>query len=64
MKVKVNRRLCSGHALCQAACPEVYGSDEFGYCVIENAVVPSELEDKALDGLRRCPEGAIVLEQE
>lgn len=64
MRVRVNRQICSGHALCQAACPEVYGSDEMGYCVIANPEVPPELESAAMEGLRRCPEGALVLEQD
>lgn len=64
MKVSVNRDLCSGHAMCVVYCPEVFSSDDHGFCVVENADVPSDLEDKARTGVMACPEGALRIEGE
>lgn len=59
MKVFVDRNVCTGHARCMDFCPEVYGSDELGYCVIAKAEVPPEHEEAAARGAANCPEGAI-----
>ncbi|MBK5123952.1 ferredoxin [Burkholderia sp. R-69980] len=61
MKVSVNRDVCTGHAQCMSCCPEIYGADEYGYCVILREVVPEHLQDAAITGARSCPEGAIKI---
>jgi ferredoxin len=62
MKVHVDPELCQGHTLCAMTAPELFGlRDEDGHAhAIENDV-PPELEDKARDAARSCPEQAIVL---
>lgn len=59
MKVFLNRDLCSGHARCTALAPEVYDSDDMGYCVLRSNLVPKGLEEKAQIGAMNCPEGAL-----
>jgi ferredoxin len=63
MKVTVDRDLCSGHAMCAAAGPDVYVLDEFGYCSLAPGTpVPPEHESQALAGARACPERAIAVD--
>lgn len=62
MKVVLDRRLCSGHARCMEMGPDVYGSDDLGYCVLKHAEVPPALEAQARLGAANCPEGALSIE--
>ncbi len=62
MKVVLDRRLCSGHARCMEMGPEVYGSDDLGYCVLKHVEVPPALQDQARLGAANCPEGALRIE--
>lgn len=64
MKIRVDRRLCSGHALCAARAPELYSLDEEGYCSADGVHVPSHLVERARLGARHCPEGAITLTED
>jgi sterol 14-demethylase len=59
IRVSVDRKLCSGHAVCQARCPEVFGSDDHGYCVVLKSEVPDSLLAGVRLGEASCPEGAI-----
>jgi ferredoxin len=51
-----------GHGRCYVLAPDVFGEDERGHCVIVEAHVPSELEEKARLGAENCPESAIWIE--
>jgi ferredoxin len=62
VKVRVDRDLCVGHGRCYVLCPEVYGEDEEGYCVIADADVPAELREAARRAADNCPEQAITVE--
>jgi ferredoxin len=65
MKIKVDRKVCAGHALCAAKAGEVYTLDEDGFCNSDGALVPAGLTEQARLGASYCPEGAItLLEQE
>lgn len=64
MRVSVDRSLCTGHGNCTAKCPEVYGADDDGYCVILQEAVREELQHAARIGARNCPEGAITVIEE
>lgn len=61
MKVKLDKSLCFGHAHCMAKCPEVYGSDELGNCVILMEEIPKDLQARAALGAKSCPEGALTI---
>ena len=59
MRVSVDADRCEGHARCWDICPEVFDLDDEGHAVVIVADVPAELEDKARDAARNCPERAI-----
>ena len=59
--IKVDRRLCSGHARCAAVAGDVYRLDDDGYCISDGDIVPEALETLARRGARACPERAIEL---
>ena len=42
MKIKVDRKVCSGHALCAAKAPDVYTLDDDGYCNADGKTVPAD----------------------
>jgi ferredoxin len=64
MRIRVDRSICAGHALCAAKAPDVYRLDEEGYCCSDGATVPPHLQAQARLGARHCPEAAIVLEED
>lgn len=60
MRVRIDDRLCQGHAMCILACPELFDlSDEDGHAFVAQTEVPADLEDKIDQAIRGCPEGAI-----
>jgi ferredoxin len=59
VRVTVDADRCEGHARCWAVCPEVFELDDEGHAVVTVAQVPADLEDKARDAARNCPERAI-----
>ncbi len=61
MKIKVDRKVCAGHALCAAKAPDVYQLDDDGYCSSDGATVPADKIEQAKFGAAYCPERAIVL---
>ena len=61
MKVIIDRNLCSGHGRCYMLAPDVFGSDDEGYSVLQHEEVPPELEAQARTAERNCPEHAISL---
>lgn len=64
MKIRVDRSVCAGHALCAAKAPEVYRLDEEGFCCADGDTVPAHLHAQARLGARHCPEAAIVLDDD
>jgi ferredoxin len=61
MKLEVNKALCSGHARCAAAAPEVYELDDNGFNALTILEVAPELEAAAVRGADACPERAITI---
>ena len=61
MKIKVDRAICAGHALCAGAAPDVYTLDELGFCSSDKAIVPPDKHEQARAGAAICPERAITL---
>jgi ferredoxin len=60
VRIAVDRDRCTGHAMCQAAAPNVYVLDELGFNVTPVCEVPPELADEAVRGALSCPESAIT----
>ncbi len=61
-KVSVDADLCVGHGRCYALGPDVFGTDDFGHCVILEAEVEGGLEAQARLGAENCPEQAISID--
>lgn len=61
MKIKVDRKVCAGHALCASKAPDVYTLDDDGYCNSDGMTVPADKVEQAKFGAAYCPERAIVL---
>lgn len=61
MRIRVDRSVCAGHALCAAREPLVYVLDAEGYCDSDGVLVPQGLEAQARRGAQLCPEAAISL---
>ncbi|HEX3964460.1 MAG TPA: ferredoxin [Trebonia sp.] len=61
MKIEVNAALCSGHARCNAAAPEIYELDDSGFCAITTLDVTPDQEAAAVRGAGACPERAITI---
>ncbi len=61
MKVSVDADACTGCALCEEICPEVFemGDD---IAKVKVSEVPAELEDKAKEAAGDCPSEAIAIE--
>ncbi|MFS0736837.1 ferredoxin [Sphingomonas sp. 1P06PA] len=61
MRIKVDRTICAGHALCAIKAPDLYELDDDGFCISDGAVVPPGQEEQAELGAQSCPEKAITL---
>ncbi|MBW2424604.1 MAG: ferredoxin [Deltaproteobacteria bacterium] len=61
MKVVVDLEICRGHGRCYEICPEVYGEDDEGHCVIEETEVPDRSKEAARRAANNCPERAISI---
>ena len=60
MKVHVDPERCQGHTLCSMIAPALFTlDDEDGHSTAIDGEVPAELESKAAEAIRSCPEQAI-----
>lgn len=60
MKVHVDPERCQGHTLCAMIAPEVFElGDIDGHSSVVAEDVPAELEQKVVEAVNSCPEGAI-----
>ena len=62
VKVRVDADLCVGHGRCYVLAPDVFGTDDFGHCVILIEEAAGDLEAQARLGAENCPELAITIE--
>jgi len=61
VKIRVDREMCEGHALCNGAAPELFTLDDDGYSNVDVREVPPGMEDVARRGALACPELAITI---
>ena len=61
MRIRVDRTVCQGHALCAGVAPDLFTLDEEGYSNVDETEVPGGLEDLARRGVQTCPERAITI---
>jgi ferredoxin len=62
MRVVVDRERCEGHARCWGICPEVFALDDEGHAVVTLPDIPPDLQARATDAVRNCPERAIRID--
>ena len=62
VKVRVDADLCVGHGRCYVLAPDVFGTDEFGHCIVLEEQVSDALAADARVGADNCPEQAITIE--
>lgn len=63
MRAYVDEERCSGCALCEDMCPEVFAINDGKARVILDRI-PPHLEATCLDAADQCPELAILIEGE
>lgn len=61
MKITVDSALCTGHARCNIAAPDLYELDDNGFCALTVLEIGKELEADAHRGAEACPERAVTL---
>jgi len=62
MRIVVDLDLCEGNALCMKAAPEVFRVTEDDYVELITEEPPAELATQVKEAVRRCPRGALSLE--
>ena len=63
LRVRVNPIACEAHGLCVELLPELIRFDDWGFPLIEQPLVPAELESLARMAESSCPTLAIVIEE-
>jgi ferredoxin len=58
VRIEVDGDTCTGHGRCYTVAPEVFESDDDGYCATRGLEVPP---GQARLGARNCPERAIAV---
>jgi ferredoxin len=61
-RLAINPIACTGHGLCAEMLPELVRLDEWGYPMLPDAPVPSDLMVLARRAVRLCPTLALRLE--
>jgi ferredoxin len=60
MRIQIDSDACQGHNRCYALAPELFDVDDYGAALVLNdGIVPVELEEKARLAIANCPEYAI-----
>jgi ferredoxin len=63
-RLRVNPIACEAHGLCVELLPELIRLDDWGYPILEQAEVSSELLGLANRAVDACPTLALILEEE
>ena len=62
MKVHVDPERCQGHTLCSMIAPDLFRLDDVdGHSSATDGEIPADLEAKAAEAIRSCPEQAISI---
>jgi ferredoxin len=64
MKVRIDVTRCTGHAVCHLVAPSLFDTGDDGYGLVVKPVVGGTDADAASLAEARCPEGAVVLEED
>lgn len=63
MKIRIDRRKCTGHARCAMVAPALFVLDDDGINASDGREVPESDRRLAERGQKSCPERAITLEE-
>ncbi len=64
MRLIIDADKCQGHNRCYALAPELVDVDDMGMAfVLNDGVVPTDLEEKARLTVANCPEFAITIDE-
>lgn len=64
LRVRVDRDLCQGHAVCAGEAPELFQVSRDGALTVLREEVPPELRAKAEAAVRHCPTRALSLHED
>ena len=62
-RLRINPIACDAHGLCVELLPELIRLDDWGYPILEQPDVPSQLLDLAGRAVDACPTLALILEE-
>ena len=62
VSIVVDWQRCDGNGVCAELLPELVGRDDWGYPVVADGPVPSELHRLAVRARAACPAAALTLE--
>lgn len=63
LRLRVDPIACDAFGYCAELLPEMVGVDEWGYPVLDDTPVPTELLELAERAVRDCPRRALILER-
>ena len=63
-RVRVNPIACEAHGLCTELLPELIRLDDWGYPIIDEPDIPSELMRLAWRAVDACPTLALMIEED
>jgi ferredoxin len=63
-RLRVNPIACEAHGMCAELLPERISLDEWGYPVLDDDPLPSDLLDHARRAAAACPTFALLVERE
>ena len=63
LRLRVNPIACEAHGLCAELLPELIRLDDWGYPILDHALVPDDLEGLARRAVDACPTVALLLER-
>ena len=63
MRLRVNPIACTGHGMCAELLPELIKLDPWGYPLLADVAVPSELADHAKRAAAACPTLALLTDE-
>jgi ferredoxin len=63
MKINVDYDLCTSNAVCMSIAPAIFEVRDDGYMYVLNENPGPEFDEKMLDAVAGCPNGAISIEK-
>ena len=63
-RLKVNPIACEAHGMCAELLPEHISLDEWGYPILDDALLEGEELQNAIRATRACPTFALILERD